>query len=101
MGHLPYSKTSFLQRNKFVFEYLLKLSIQMRERLGVTWCVSETGAAGPTFHPATGATGGFSIIAVAGPGTTARAGVVYTGHQDRERNMKQFAAAALEFLRLH
>mmetsp|Transcript_22507 Transcript_22507/g.55709 ORF Transcript_22507/g.55709 Transcript_22507/m.55709 type:complete len:255 (-) Transcript_22507:71-835(-) len=31
------------------------------------WGVAEVGAAGPTFHPATGAAAGFTVIAVCGP----------------------------------
>ena len=71
------------------------------------WGIAEVGAAGPTFHEATGTQSGFVVVAVVGPpppyddGAIPDAGadrvwvrVIDTGHAHREENMWQFAAAA-------
>ena len=67
----------------------------VRESLGTTWALSETGASGPTGNRY-GDSAGHSCIAVAGP--VKRAITVETGDSDREANMWKFAAAALELL---
>ena len=67
----------------------------VRESLGTTWALSETGASGPTGNRY-GDSAGHSCIAVAGP--VERAITVETGDSDREANMWQFAAAALKLL---
>ena len=67
----------------------------VRESLGTTWALSETGASGPTGNRY-GDSAGHSCIAVAGP--LERAITVETGDSDREANMWKFAAAALELL---
>ena len=67
----------------------------VRESLGTTWALSETGASGPTGNRY-GDSAGHSCIAVAGP--VERAITVETGDSDREANMWKFAAAALELL---
>ena len=67
----------------------------VRESLGTTWALSETGASGPTGNRY-GDSAGHSCIAVAGP--VERAITVETGDSDREANMWEFAAAALELL---
>ena len=67
----------------------------VRESLGTTWALSETGASGPTGNRY-GDSAGHSCIAVAGP--IERAITVETGDSDREANMWKFAAAALELL---
>lgn len=61
-------------------------------RLGATWGVGEAGAAGPP-NPY-GDPAGHSWVAVAGPVDATRH--VLTGLDDRETNMVEFAAAALE-----
>jgi PncC family amidohydrolase len=61
-------------------------------RLGATWGVGEAGAAGPP-NPY-GDPAGHSWVAVAGPVDATRH--VLTGLDDREANMVEFAAAALE-----
>jgi PncC family amidohydrolase len=61
-------------------------------RLGATWGVGEAGAAGPP-NPY-GDPAGHSWVAVAGPIDATRH--VLTGLDDREANMVEFAAAALE-----
>ena len=67
----------------------------VRESLGTTWALSETGASGPTGNRY-GDSAGHSCIAVAGP--VERAITVETGDSDREANMWKFAAAALALL---
>jgi PncC family amidohydrolase len=61
-------------------------------RLGATWGVGEAGAAGPP-NPY-GDPAGHSWVAVAGPIDATRH--VLTGLDDREANMVEFAAAALD-----
>ncbi len=63
------------------------------ERLGATWGVSETGAAGPAGNSYGDATG-HSCMAVAGPVSLSR--VIRTGAPDREVNMVLFAEATLQ-----
>ena len=67
----------------------------VRESLGTTWALSETGASGPTGNRY-GDSAGHSCIAVAGP--VERTITVETGDSDREANMWKFAAAALKLL---
>ncbi len=67
----------------------------IRERLGTTWALSETGASGPTGNRY-GDSAGHACIAVAGP--VEKAITVETGDSDREANMWVFARAALDLL---
>ena len=67
----------------------------IRERLGTTWAVSETGASGPTGNRY-GDSAGHACIAVAGP--VEKAITVETGDDNREDNMWVFAQAALDLL---
>src|SRR6478736_3135350 len=67
----------------------------VRERLGTTWALAETGAAGPTGNRY-GDAAGHSCFAVAGAVETAR--TLETGRSDREANMWAFTRAALELL---
>ncbi len=76
-------------------EYALIVAKAMRERLGVTWGLSETGATGPTGNRY-GDAAGHGCMAVAGP--VEMAVTVETGSADREANMWAFAEAALELL---
>ena len=75
--------------------YALLKARTMRERLGTTWGLAETGAAGPTGNRY-GDAAGHSCIAVAGP--IERACTIETGRTDREANMWAFTRAALELL---
>jgi PncC family amidohydrolase len=67
----------------------------IRERLGATWGLSETGASGPTGNRY-GDAAGHACFAIAGP--TERAITLETAHGDREANMYAFARTALELL---
>ncbi len=71
------------------------LARRVRERLGATWGLSETGASGPTGNRY-GDPAGHACIAVSGPVEAAL--TVATGRADREANMQAFARAAVELL---
>ncbi|MGH7304764.1 MAG: CinA family protein [Candidatus Rokuibacteriota bacterium] len=67
----------------------------IRELLGATWGLAETGATGPTGNRY-GDSAGHACIAVAGP--VERVITLETGDGDREKNMWAFAKRALELL---
>ena len=67
----------------------------IRERLGATWGLSETGASGPTGNRY-GDAAGHACIAVSGP--VERVMTLETRSADREANMWAFTRAALELL---
>jgi PncC family amidohydrolase len=75
--------------------YALLKARTIRELLGATWGLAETGASGPTGNRY-GDAAGHACFAVAGP--VERAITLETGHGDREQNMWAFAKAALELL---
>jgi nicotinamide-nucleotide amidase len=75
--------------------YALLKARTIRELLGATWGLAETGATGPTGNRY-GDSAGHACIAVAGP--VERALTLETGHGDREKNMWAFAKRALELL---
>lgn len=72
------------------------LAQAIRDRLGATWSVAETGAAGPTGNRY-GDAAGHAALAVAGP--VSRTATIETGDGDRRRNMEAFALATLRLLR--
>jgi PncC family amidohydrolase len=67
----------------------------IRERLGATWGLSETGASGPTGNRY-GDAAGHACIAIAGP--VERVITLETRSADREANMWAFTRAALDLL---
>ena len=75
--------------------YALLLARRLRERLGATWGLAETGAAGPTGNRY-GDAAGHSCFAISGPVELIR--TLETGSADRVVNMRVFAASALEML---
>jgi PncC family amidohydrolase len=75
--------------------YAALLARRVRERLGATWSLAETGAAGPGGNRY-GDPAGHTCIAVAGPAE--RAVTLRTGSSDRRANMRAFALRALELL---
>lgn len=75
--------------------YALVKARAIRELLGTTWGLAETGASGPTGNRY-GDAAGHACFAVAGP--VERAVTLETRHGDRERNMWAFAKAALDLL---
>jgi nicotinamide-nucleotide amidase len=75
--------------------YALLKARTVREQLGATWGLSETGASGPTGNHY-GDAAGHACIAVAGP--VERVITLETGKMEREDNMWTFAKAALDLL---
>jgi PncC family amidohydrolase len=75
--------------------YALLKARTVREQLGATWGLAETGASGPTGNRY-GDAAGHACIAVTGP--IERAITVETGKADREANMWTFTKAALDLL---
>jgi PncC family amidohydrolase len=72
--------------------YAALLAETVRERLGSTWGLAETGAAGPSGNRY-GDAAGHTCIALSGPVT--RVFTLETGDGDREANMWRFTEAAL------
>ena len=75
--------------------YALIKARAIRELMGTTWGLSETGATGPTGNRY-GDAAGHACIAVSGP--VERVITVETRIADREANMWAFARAAIELL---
>jgi nicotinamide-nucleotide amidase len=75
--------------------YALLLAGAVRERLGSTWSIGETGATGPTGNRY-GDAPGHACLAVSGP--REQSITLETGSPHREQNMHAFAAAALQLL---
>lgn len=75
--------------------YAQLLARRVRERLGASWGLSETGASGPTGNRY-GDAPGHACIAVSGP--TDAVITLETGSADREANMWLFARRALALL---
>jgi PncC family amidohydrolase len=73
-------------------EIIMSMAESMRERLGATWCVAESGTAGPT-----GNVPGRTMVGVSGP--VKKVESIETGFADREANMAEFATVALRLLR--
>jgi nicotinamide-nucleotide amidase len=72
--------------------YALLLARAIRERLGTTWSIGETGATGPTGNRY-GDAAGHACLAVCGPSESTR--TLETGKADRHENMSVFATGAL------
>src|SRR5262245_40549607 len=75
--------------------YAKLIAKRVRERLGATWGLSETGASGPTGNRY-GDAPGHACIAVSGPVEAVI--TLETGSADREANMRVFADRALALL---
>jgi nicotinamide-nucleotide amidase len=75
--------------------YAQLLARRMRENLGATWGLSETGASGPTGNRY-GDAAGHACIAVSGPVEAVI--TLETGDADREANMWRFTRRALALL---
>jgi PncC family amidohydrolase len=76
--------------------WALMLAHTLRERSGATWCLGESGAAGPAGNKY-GDPPGHTCLVVVGPGVE-RALTHRTGSADRVANMLAFAAAGLSLL---
>ncbi len=77
-------------------EMLATLAEAMRQRLDATWCIAESGLAGPT-GGRFGAPAGKTTLSVAGP--VVRTEVMQTGIADRVENMVEFTTLTLRFLK--
>ncbi len=75
--------------------YAAWLSRVMREQLGATWGLAETGASGPAGNRY-GDKPGHTCLAVSGPVEHVR--TIETGSDDRQSNMWNFARGALSLL---
>ncbi|MBM4442743.1 MAG: CinA family protein [Candidatus Rokubacteria bacterium] len=75
--------------------YALVAARAVRERLGTTWGLAETGASGPTGNRY-GDAAGHACFAIAGP--VERTMTIETGEPYRDANMRAFARTALELL---
>jgi nicotinamide-nucleotide amidase len=73
--------------------YATLLARRTRERLGATWALAETGAAGPSGNRY-GDAAGHTCIAIVG--ASERATTLETGSAERQTNMRAFAMRALE-----
>ena len=75
--------------------FAMLLARRVRDNLGATWGLSETGASGPTGNRY-GDAPGHACIAVCGPVEAVI--TVETGSADREANMWAFAQRAIDLL---
>ena len=75
--------------------YARLVARRVREKLGATWALAETGASGPRGNRY-GDAPGHACFAVSGPVEAAI--TLETGSADREANMRAFARRALELL---
>jgi PncC family amidohydrolase len=75
--------------------YALLNARTIRETLGATWGLAETGASGPTGNRY-GDSAGHACVAVAGP--VEKVITIETGDSDREANMWVFAERAFQLL---
>ncbi len=71
------------------------LAARVREKLGATWAIAETGATGPGGNRY-GDAPGHACIAVSGPVNASI--TIDTGSAEREANMELFARQAIELL---
>ncbi len=77
-------------------EMLATVGDLFRQKLDATWCIAESGLAGPT-SGRSGLPPGRTTISVSGPVT--RSQVFETGIADREPNMIEFTTLTLRYLR--
>lgn len=75
--------------------YASLLAVTVAAKMGATWGLAETGAAGPSGNRY-GDAAGHTCIAVDGP--VKRVLTLETGHGDRIANMRAFGVKALETL---
>lgn len=75
--------------------YALLLARRARNKIGATWALSETGAAGPSGNRY-GDAAGHTCVAVSGP--IEKSATLETASADRAANMDAFATRALKLL---
>jgi nicotinamide-nucleotide amidase len=91
-GFLSISKSEMAGMRSASEAYAQLVARRVREKLGATWGVCETGAAGPTGNRY-GDAAGHACIGVSGPVESVI--TLETGSADREANMDAFARRAL------
>jgi len=94
-GFLQISKEDMAHTRSATEAMAQLLAKRVREKLGATWALAETGAAGPSGNRY-GDAPGHACIAVSGP--VEKVITVETGSADREANMWAFAQRAIELL---
>lgn len=94
-GFLQVSKEDIAHTRSATEAMAQLLAKRVREKLGATWGLAETGAAGPSGNRY-GDAPGHACIAVSGP--VEKVITVETGSADREANMGVFAQRAIELL---
>ena len=77
-------------------EYALLQARAIRDRMGASWGIAESGSAGSSKHPM-GVASGRSVAAVAGPDTQLTS-TIETDSADRIDNMASFTRNALNLL---
>jgi len=77
-------------------EYALLQARGIRDRMGASWGVAESGSAGSSKHPL-GVVSGRSVAAIVGPDVE-RVAVIETQSDDRIANMEAFTKNALQLL---
>ena len=77
-------------------DYAIRLASDIRDRLGATWGIGESGATGPSGNNY-GNAPGHTCFAVVGP--VSRAMTLETGSDVREANMWRFAEETIAFAR--
>jgi PncC family amidohydrolase len=95
-GLLAISKEDMAGMRSASEPYAQLVARRVREKLGATWGLAETGAAGPTGNRY-GDAAGHACFAVSGP--VEMVITLETGSADREANMWTFARRAIELLR--
>lgn len=75
-------------------DYALLQARGIRDRLGASWGIAESGSAGSSKHPL-GVASGRSVAAIVGPDVE-RIAVIETTSDDRIANMEAFTKNALE-----
>ena len=76
--------------------YASRLASDIRDRLGATWGIGESGATGPSGN-SYGNAPGHTCFAIVGP--VSRAMTIETGSDVREANMWRFAEETIAFAR--
>lgn len=75
-------------------EYALLQARGIRDRMGASWGIAESGSAGSSKHPL-GVVSGRSVAAIVGPDVE-RVAVIETASDDRIANMEAFTRTALD-----
>lgn len=75
-------------------EYALLQARGIRDRMGASWGIAESGSAGSSKHPL-GVVSGRSVAAIVGPDVE-RVAVIETQSDDRISNMESFTRNALD-----